>query len=262
MKKLLIMLLAATLLFACGKKENVETDDATVTVEYRNFYLPTFADLFNSLDHLQREDFDKVLDAKYQNDTNDVFLASYYLGYLTADAIISTKSRNKSKLTEIANLMIDFSKLIGVKEDVQKLSDELLNMIQQDKWDELQTSLDKYKNQIEISLYETQQYDLLTLVQVGGWTQGLYRICTLINANYSAEKTEIVDQKGILANIIYNYSKIGNQEIQSRDWYSTIQDNYQKIEDVVKNNTEKTFTKAQIKTLMELANNVNKAMHQ
>ena len=59
-------------------------------------------------------------------------------------------------------------------------------MIQQDRWEDLQTSLDKYKNEIEISLYETQQYDLLTLVQIGGWTQGLYRICSLIDLNYSA----------------------------------------------------------------------------
>ena len=88
------------------------------------------------------------MDADYQKDTSDVFLASYNLGYLTADALIATKSRNKSKLTEIASTMIDLSKLIGVKEDVQKLSDELLSMIQQDRWEDLQTSLDKYKNEI------------------------------------------------------------------------------------------------------------------
>ena len=258
-KKILILMLASILLFACGKKMS-QKFQGTVTVEYRNFYLPPFADLFNTLNELQREDFDSVLDADYQKDTSDVFLASYNLGYLTADALIATKSRNKSKLTEIASTMIDLSKLIGVKEDVQKLSDELLSMIQQDRWEDLQTSLDKYKNEIEISLYETQQYDLLTLVQIGGWTQGLYRICSLIDLNYSAPLTQMIDQKGILSGIIYNFAKIENDEIKSRAWYGVIKTNYGEIESIIRKSSDSVYPKQDIKLLIKLTNQINKAM--
>ncbi|HPM00607.1 MAG TPA: hypothetical protein PK816_00510 [Candidatus Cloacimonadota bacterium] len=257
LKRILILMMVSVLLFACAKKEKANEPQGTVKVEFRNFYLPSFAELFNTLDNLQKADFDKALKTEYKNETSDVFLASYYLGYLTADAVIATKSRNKSKLTEIANSMIDFSKLIGVKEDVQKLSDELLNLIQQDKWEELQISLDKYKNQIEISLYETQQFDLLTLVQIGGWTQGLNRICFLINTNYSSPKTEILDQKGILEVIIYNFDKIENQEILSKPWYATIKAKYTDIQTIIKPNSTKSFTKEEVQNLMKLSQEIN-----
>ncbi len=259
-KKILILLMASLLLFACAKKEAAPAQEATAKADFRNFDLPPFAQLFNALDHLQKADFDKALKAQYKNETSDVFLSSYYLGYLTADAIIATKSRNKSKLTEIANLMIDYSKPIGVNESVQKLSDELLSLIQQDKWEELQTALDKYKSQIEISLYETQQYDLLTLVQIGGWTQGLNRMCYLIDMNYNGEKTTVLDQKGIVNNIINNCNKIENSEIKNQKWFPIIQKNYVEIQNVIKAKNNQPFTAEEVKTLLKLSQEINDAV--
>jgi hypothetical protein len=260
LKKILIIIGLSLILFACAKKEEAKEPVGTVTTEFRKFSLPLFAELFNTLDHLQKADFDKSLKAQYKTESSDVFIASYNLGLLTADAIIATKSRNKSKLSEIANAMIDYSKLIGVKEDVQKLSDELLNLIQQDKWDELQSSLDKYKSQIEISLYETQQYDLLTLVQIGGWTEGLNRICYLIDLNYDAKKTEIIDQKGVIDDIIFNHGKISNDEIISKDWYKLILNNYTQIQNIIKPNQTKTYTKEEVKTLIKLSEEINNSI--
>lgn len=259
-KKILMILMVSVLLFACAKKETAEAPESSVKVDFRNFDLPPFAKLFNALDHLQKADFDKALKSEYKNETTDVFLSSYYLGYLTADAIIATKSRNKTKLTEIANLMIDYSKPIGVNESVQKLSDELLNLIQQDKWDELQAALDKYKSQIEISLYETQQYDLLTLVQVGGWTQGLNRMCYLIDMNYNADKTTILDQKGTVSNVINNFAKIENTEIKNKPWFAVVQKNYTEIQNIVKTKQNQPFTAEEVKTLLKLSQEINDAV--
>lgn len=259
-RRILMIIGISLLLFACGKKEEIKEPQGSVTTEFRKFSLPLFAELFNTLDHLQKADFDKSLKAQYKTESSDVFIASYNLGVLTADAIIATKSRNKSKLSEIANAMIDYSKLIGVKEDVQKLSDELLNLIQQDKWEELQTSLDKYKSQIEISLYETQQYDLLTLVQIGGWTEGLNRICYLIDLNYDAKKTEIIDQKGVIDDIIFNHGKISNEEIISKEWYKVILNNYTQIQNIVKPNQSKSFTQDEVKQLILLSDQINQSV--
>ncbi len=256
LKKIFLLSIVIALLVGCSKKQPEPQQNAVAKIETRNFTLPSFADLFNSLDYLQKPDFDKALAKEYKSNPNDVFIASFDLGKLTADAIIATKSRNKTKLSEIANAMIENSKLIGVKEDVLKLADELITLIQTDKWEDLQSALDKYKNQVENSLYETQQFDLLTLVQTGGWTQGLNRLSFLISANYKEDKTQVLNQKGILVNVVTNFSKIENTEIINKPWFKTIQNNYSEIQKIIKPIEKQTFSSDDINKLIKLSQSI------
>lgn len=256
LKKILIIGMLIVLLLGCAKKQAQPEEQAVTKIETRSFTLPSFANLFNTFDYLQKTDFDKALAKEYKSNSNDVFLASFDLGRLTADAIIATKSRNKTKLSEIANAMIDYSRIVGVKEDVLKLSDELITLIQNDKWDELQVALDKYKSQVENSLYDTQQYDLLTLIQIGGWTEGLNKMSFLINTNYKEDKTVILNQKGILESVISNTDQIENTEIKNKPWFAVIQTNYAEIRKIVKVADKQVFTADEVKKLNQFSQTI------
>lgn len=260
LKKIAIAFMIAIVLFGCAKTKTQPTEKATAVAETRTFPFPEFSQLFASLDNLQKTDFDKALASNYNMQPSDPFKAAFTLGTLSADAILATKARNKTKLQSIATAMIDYSKMLNVSDDILKLADELSGLIAQDKWADLETKLNEYRDKIEIALLETKQYDQLTLMQVGGWTQGLNRLSFLLNNNYKEDKTGILSQKGILNNMLMNIEKVENNTITSSPYFKAIQDNYKQISTIVNTDGKETFTKDEVKQLMSLSDGVLKAV--
>lgn len=254
-KKILVIMLVVIAITACGKKAP-QQDDAIVKTEERFFPVPSFIDLFATLDYLQRADYDNVIPEEYNTKINDVYNASFYLGTLTADAIIATKARNKTKLTSIAHAMIDYSKMIGINEEVLKLADELMLLIQEDKWEDLQVSLDKYKNEIERSLYETHQFDLMTLVQAGGWTEGLYCMTEFIIQNYQTDTSKLLNQKGIVDNLVRNLNQMENKELYNEPWFKSLVTGYDKIFSIIKVENKETFTNEEVEDLRRISKGI------
>ncbi len=218
MKRIIpILVLSSLVFFGCAKKETkkIKPKKANVKVSVINHPLPAFGKLFASLDFLNLSDFDKVLPKNFESNQTDIGQAATQLGRLTADGIIATQAHNKSALLQISQKMIDLSKFLGIKNDILQLANKLETLIKNDKWDELKVALDNYKSQVEISLYETRQYDLFTLLQLGGWAEGLNKVTELLDNNYSKEKTSIINQKGILNSLIDNLKKIQNNKMKN-----------------------------------------------
>ena len=195
--------------------------------------LPSFNEMFSAIDYLEIKDYDLALEKEPFKVDEEVYSVAFALGATTADAILATKGRNKERLNDIAIRMINYAKFIGLSEEILKLADELHNMIRTDQWDNLMVSLESYKEQVELSLYETRQYDLFTMMQLGGWTQGLNRTTFLLMNNYQAEKTKIIDQKGILNSLLSNLKNVRSDYLKEMEYYNTSIELYEMIKDYI-----------------------------
>lgn len=193
--------------------------------------LPSFNEMFSAIDYLEIKDFDMALEKEPFKVEEEVYSVAFALGATTADAILATKGRNKEMLNDIAIRMINYAKFIGLSEEILKLADELHNMIRTDQWDNLTVSLERYKEQVELSLYETRQYDLFTMMQLGGWTQGLNRTTYLLMNNYQAEKTKIIDQKGILNSLLSNLKNVRSDYLKEMEYYNSSIEFYEAIKE-------------------------------
>jgi len=256
MKNILVVLLVLGIIMGCGKPEVKQKEEVKTEVEFYHFPLPEFSKMFNTLDFLDTVDFDKAVPEEFDKIENDVFKAAFALGSLTGDAIIATKSRNKTKLSKIAKEMIDYSKFIGLNQNILRMADELQNLITDDKWKELENTLDKYKTDVELSLYESQEYDLFTLLQVGGWTEGLNRITFLLKDNYNKDKTGIIAQKGILNSLINNLNKIHNSDIKSEKYYSISVEKYKRIKEIIYSSEDKHYTPEKLAEIFTLTSEI------
>ena len=252
-KKIFIIAIALALVVGCGSKKDKDMPQGEVFAEERFFPLPEFSQLFGALDYLQTANYDAALPDTYLNEVSDVYIASYYLGNLTADAVVAVKARNKTKLTAIANAMISCSKMVGISEEVLMLADELLILIQNDQWDDLQIALETYKKRVEISLYDTQQFDFMTLMQAGGWTAGINTMSYLLIQNYREDTSAILKQTGTINNVSTNLSKMTNNELYETTWFTQIVTAFEKMGEIVKTENE-TFTQDEIKILYEITN--------
>ena len=249
-KKILIMLIIVLSLFACKKK--ADNQDVSVYTDARFFPVPEFVDLFASLDYVEQGNFDRVIPDYYVSDITNSYEAAFYLGTLTANAVVSAKARNKDKLTTIALCMIDYSKMLGISHEVLRLADELLTLLQEDNWDELLFALDDYKVLVEMSLYDSRQFDLMTLVQAGGWLEGIRLMTSLLLLDYRVDNTTILNQKGIVDNLVNNLSQMENEDLYELQWFQNIITAYQTIYEIVNVQGKNTFSIEEIIILNSL----------
>ncbi len=256
---LVVAISILALIFGCGEKKAAEKKEKTPVVKYYHFPLPSFSDVFEKLDYLEGSEYDKLLPDELPEIKDNVFKAAFSLGALTADAIFAAQSRNKTKLIDIAAQMIDYSKFIGLSDDILKLADELKMLIEEDKWKELEVTLDKYKQDIVFTLYDSGDFDTFILLQLGGWTEGLDRLSKLLIDNYQAEETGVINEVGVLSNLIYNVDNIENEQIAALDYYKLSSENLKKIRDIFKNISKQEFTKEELESVFKLTQAIKKS---
>ncbi len=258
----LILITVLLLLSACTKEAKPAQDEKKSSALKTQFIytpLPSFAKLLSALKYLKSDDFEKVIPHVEYVEQNNTFTAAFELGKLTADAIIATKSRNKSALLNIASSMINYSKFIGISEEILKLADELQELINEDKWTALEDALDRYKRAVEISLYKTEEYDLFTFMQLGGWTEGLNRVCELINIDFKAENTDIIAQKGTLNSLVQNLGYIQNPRIKELSAYTVALANYAQIKAIIYTSETATYSKEDVQKIIEHTTKIKQA---
>jgi hypothetical protein len=253
---ILILMVVSTIIVGCKKKENLPPKNAEEVTDYYLVPLPNLSAILSGLDFLKNADYDKAVSKDIYQAEKEVYKTSFALGVLTADGVLAVKAKNKTKLMALSQAMIEDSKFIGIDENILKLADELQGYVKAEDWKNLEQALDKYKIDVESSLFESKRYDLFTLMQLGGWTEGLNRISYLINTNYKADKSTLVDQKGILNELIDNMNKVKNDNIVKSDYFFITKTNFAKIKQIIYAPTNGAYTKDQIDQLNKLTQEI------
>jgi len=253
----IIMLL---ILIGCKPKDADKLPDPNQqTTPFVYAPLPPFSEVFKILDYLKLSDYDQAVDDKIFVTKQETGHSAFALGVLTADGIISVRGHNKTKLNAIAEEMIKISNFLGLDDSILRLADQLKELINTDQWDELEKALEYYKNEVEGSLYQSQQYDQFTMMQIGGWTEGINRISWFVNKNYKREKTVVLVQKGTLNHLIKNMEYINTSSIKESYYFKTTYEKLNQIKQVIDNATQDSYSKEQIDKLILLSQEIKKA---
>jgi hypothetical protein len=260
-KKLILVSVCILVLFmvGCKSKEAKKMPDPNQqSTPFVYAPLPPFHEVFKILDYLKLGDFNQAIDDKVFSTKQEIGHSAFALGVLTADGIISVRGRNKTKLNSIAEEMIKISNFLGLDESILRLADQLKELIATDQWDELEKALENYKNEVEGTLYQSQQYDQFTMMQIGGWTEGINRIAWFVNKKYQADKSSVLIQKGTLNHLIKNMSYINTPSIKDTEYYKTTYDRLNKIKLIIDAPTKETYSKEQIDKLITLSQEIKK----
>jgi hypothetical protein len=240
--------------FACKSKEAAKQPDKEMKVTpFISAPLPPFTKIFEMLDYLKLSDFDSAVSDKIFTTKQETGSMAFALGVLTADGIISVRSHNKTKVTAIAEEMIKISNFLALDESILRLADELKGLIAKDQWVELEAALENYKSQVEGTLFQQEQYEQFTMMQIGGWVEGVNRIAWFVQKKYSTDKTKVLDQKGTLNSLIKNMGHIETPSIKEQAYFTNTTDKLQQIKGVIDAGKDGTFTKEQVDQLVKLS---------
>jgi hypothetical protein len=246
-------------MIGCKSKEAEKMPDANAqTTPFVYAPLPPFQEIFKILDYLKLNDFNQAVDEKAFTVKQETGHSAFALGVLTADGIISVRGHNKTKLNAIAEEMIRISNFLGLDESILSLADQLKELINNDQWEELEKALEHYKNEVEGTLYQSQQYDQFTMMQIGGWTEGINRIAWFVNKQYQADKSKVLMQKGTLNHLIKNMEYINTPTIKDAEYFKATQENLNNIKQIIDASKDDTYTKEQVNQLLILSQEIKK----
>ncbi len=261
-RKLTLLSLIVILLFVygCKSKEAQKMPDANQqTTPFVYAPLPPFHEVFKILDFLKLGDYNQAVEDKIFATKQETGHSAFALGVLTADGIISVRGHNKTKLNAIAEEMIRISNFLGLDESILRLADQLKELISNDQWEELEKALENYKNEVEGTLYQSQQYDQFTMMQVGGWTEGINRIAWFVNKQYQPEKTIVLVQKGTLNHLIKNMEYINTPSIKDSYYFKTTYEKLQQIKLIIDKPVKDSYTKEQVDKLINISQEIKEA---
>ncbi len=265
MKKPMILALALILtiaLVSCKpKSDRDKMPDESMQKQITTFApLPSFREVFRTIDIFNAKDIDASMNIPVYKTKQEVSRNSFALGLLTADAIIASRTKNKSKLMELSNEMMKLTTLIGLESEFNRLGDDIKNMIDKEKWDDLEAALDALKREVEDKLWDMGEFDNYTMMLFGGWVEALNRMAFIVNRNYDISNTKILNQKGTWNSLIGNLNSIDKEYLINEEYFVQAKSITKDIKAILDADQEGQFTKDQVDSMIALTDKIKLAM--
>ncbi len=256
----LTTLMIGLVMFGCKSRETgklPETNQPPTPFIYAP--LPPFHKVFAILDYLRLGDFDQAVDDNVYETKQEIGRSAFALGVLTADGIISVRAHNKKKIDNIYKEVIRISNFLGLDASILRLANEMKDLINSDNWDELEKALENYKTEVETSLYQSQQYDLFTMMMAGGWVEGINRISWFVDRNFQTGKTNILEQKGTLNHLLTNLDHVVTPSFKDTGYFMTTREKLLQAKQIIDKEQNGLYTREQVKQLIIITDEIKDA---
>lgn len=256
----IVIVLSLLVLMACNKAEkNKLPDKATAKAISPLAPLPSFKTVFSALDKVAAKDIAAAVPGTLYKTEQEQYRNAFSLGLLTADATLAAKGRSKTKLTEISAEMMNLATLIGLDKEINQMSDQLKTLIEADKWEELETTLDKMKEKVENKLYDKGDMEMYTIMILGGWTEAANRVGTLISKAYTPESTSVLSQEGTWKMMMGNLKDAKNTKLTETEHFKTAMTKAAEMQTVIDAGNNGTYSREQVQQMVKLTDEIKAA---
>lgn len=257
-----MLLLVALLLssFACKKKTNDTLPSDEIAAGIVSFApLPSFKSVYEVLDQLNVKDISSAVPHELFKTKQEEMRNAFSLGVLTADAILAARGRNSAKLKDISSQMMNLTGLLGLDTELSQMGDELKGMIEKQEWDKLDAALDHYKESVENTLWQNENFDNYSLMILGGWIEAANRVAWLVTQNYSEEYSKVLAQKGTFNSLVANMKEINTEHYIEQEAFKTSLKHLIALQEIINSDNAGVYSKNQLITIIEGTNQIKNA---
>ena len=120
------------------------------------------------------------------------------LGDVIADGFIAVEAKDSHRVDDIGRRVIELSNALGVGRSVIPHCNAISEAAKNDNWNQVRTELDKTQNSVREAMRSLHSKDESELVSIGGWLRGTDALTTLIRADYSADRADLLHQPDML----------------------------------------------------------------
>lgn len=239
MRKLItamLVLIVLTALVGCGEKTKKSGVSKNGSVDYQIRMDPLpFKNVTESLKPVAKELAFYTPKEAYKVSEN-VYEQSFAIGVISADAVMAISSREESKLKAYTETLVGYSKNIGLKDEILKMADEIQMVLSTgdvNKWGHLEKLIIQYQIEVETAFYQEGMLDQYTLMQLGGWAEGLNSITALYIDHWDEKGAKTINQRGIINALLNNLDLIQSEKIKSEKYYSLSTEGFKRIKEII-----------------------------
>lgn len=120
------------------------------------------------------------------------------LGGLITDGYIAVAARDGQQVKNIGRDIIALAKSIGVGENVIGRGSSITQFAENNEWEALSEELEATENEVKLSMMKLQDEDLISLVSLGAWIRGVEVVSSMVEADYSPERAQMLRQPELL----------------------------------------------------------------
>ena len=149
---------------------------------------------------------------------------------------MAISSREESKLKAYTETLIEYSKNIGLKDEILKMADEIQSVLSTgsaNKWERLEKLIIQYQTEVELAFYQEGMLDQYTLMQLGGWAEGLNSISALYADHWDEKGAKTINQRGIVNALLNNLELIQSEKIKSEKYYDLATIGFKRIKEII-----------------------------
>ena len=122
-------------------------------------------------------------------------------------------------------------------------------MVRDNRWAELATSMDDLRKKYEAQLWETNSYELYSLMQLGEWSRIQALAIDVLKSTDRMDQSKILLQAEFWQLLLQNMQLVESPDLIAEDYFRLIYDEVIKIEEIQSKAASATLSDADLSSL-------------
>ena len=172
--------------------------------------VPVPSEIFTVLDKLGEPNWRQELRKLPATNTTDRTRLSLLFGTTVAEGFVAVQAQDKKAVEDIGKEVIDLAKALGLSKSVLPHAQSILDAADRNNWPAIRKELDLTQKTVRDTMEQMKDADLSQCVSIGGWLRGTAAVTSVIGKNYSADRSELLNQPMLVQHFIRSIAKMGS----------------------------------------------------
>ncbi len=193
------MLLAIAALVAgkAGAVEPLSPEQMAGAIRLEALSVPVPGELFAALGGLGEPNWQSLYRPPIATSYSSRAQIALNLGGLIADGYLGVEAADSQQVKNVAKDILALAKPLGVSQNILARGNSLIDFADRDEWNTLREELEATQNELENSMAEQGDTELVGLVSLGGWVRATEVISGWLVENPAPENAKILRQPAL-----------------------------------------------------------------
>lgn len=162
--------------------------------------MPVPKEIFHSLDQFRNANWRAVQrpEIVHWKSHGDQAQIATLLGVVIAEGFIAMEAEDSTEVKNVGDTVLKLARGLGVEERALRRSRSIMEFADRNEWKGARKEWDSVLSDLESGMIELKSSELSQLVSLGGWLRGTEALSALVLQNYSAERSELLRQQGLI----------------------------------------------------------------
>jgi len=181
-----------------GKDAKMTDLDKSMAAMDSNYLVPSPGEVLGALNKLEDIEWSKIMDYNEQTNYSDKSARALNLGVRIAASFVAINSEDRDNFGKMSSAIFELGDALNVGTILTDKRDDLESLAAKGEWAKMAASIDDIHNDIEASISDAGEDDLVVLASIGGWLEGLRVVSAHLANNYSKDKAELLNQLDLI----------------------------------------------------------------